>query len=59
VGGRDRNAGAKLAADMVRRCSDEALIAKSPEELTSAYGIPVSRAESVLHAEKWRRKIGG
>jgi len=59
VSSRDKNAGAKLAAEVLRRCPDEALLTKLPEDLTAAYGVKTAKAEQILRAEKWRRKIGG
>ena len=59
MGIRDKNAGAKLAAEVIRRCTDVVLLTKRSEDLTAAYGINAAKAGQILRAEMWRRKIGG
>ena len=52
---KDTNAGADLAKEMASRWSDEVLKAKTPEDLSRAYGVSEGNAEDVLRNEKFRR----
>jgi hypothetical protein len=52
---KDKNAGADLAKEMASRWSDEVLKAKTPEDLSRAYGVSEGNAEDVLRNEKFRR----
>jgi len=54
---KDKNAGADLAKEMASRWSNEVLKAKTPEDLSRAYGVSDSNAKDVLRSEKFRRGI--
>jgi hypothetical protein len=54
---KDKNAGADLSKEMASTWSNEVLKAKTPEDLSRAYGVSDGKAKDVLRSEKFRRGI--